>query len=160
MHYSRSWQHNLENIGFLIRELVYIPCPSLSFWIGSGSPLLSFPPSLPLELSDGVCLRLPPQEARTKCWHASLSYPTSTSLVPAVSSILPSHCLSGVPPSLPLFPPCQSYSLTCVPQQGTGSGEGAGSDNSPPCQNIYPTMPLISFPACSAPWHCRLLASD
>lgn len=77
-----------------------------------------FPPSLPLELSDAVCLCLPLQEVWTKCWHASLSSPTSTSLVPAVSSILPLSASAG------LLHPHQSV---LIPNLRSSAGDGVGT---------------------------------
>lgn len=59
----------------------------------------------------------------------------------------PSLRLSGAPP--PAFTAIhQPQSLTCLSQRGIRSMWS--SNNSPPCQNIYPTMPLISLPACFA----------
>lgn len=66
----------------------------------------------------------------------------SSQLFPLSSLSLPQQGSST--PSIPIH---QCKSLTCVPQQGRRSV--LGSNNSPPCQNIHPTMPLISLPACS-----------
>ncbi|KAK5855392.1 hypothetical protein PBY51_005494 [Eleginops maclovinus] len=81
-------------------------------------------------------------------------------------------CLSFHPPPPPLShsPQLLPLSSLSLPQQGSsiafhphpsvqipnlhssagGTGSVRASNNSPPCQNIHPTMPLISLPACSA----------
>lgn len=72
-----------------------------------------FPPSLPLELSDAVCLCLPLQEVRLN--PGMLLFPPpppprSSQLFPLSSLSLPQRGSSA--------PIHQSWSLTCVPQRG------------------------------------------
>lgn len=139
-------------------------------WIRScpaSPPHLSslFSPSLCLELSDAVCLCLPLQEVRTECWHASLSSPTSTSLVPAVSSILPLSASAGLlhpPPPLHLHPSVQIPNLRSSAGDGVGTGlQQLSTLPEHPSHNApsFPSQHALRSPTL-APWCCCLLVSD
>lgn len=103
-------------------------------------PLLSF---LSLKLSDAVCLCLPLQEVRNKCWRASLSSPTSTSLVPAVSSILPLSASAGL---------LRPYPSGLISNLRTSAGDGVATGlqqlsalTEHPCHNAPRFLPMYAL---------------